>query len=149
MTWLRDNSDTPTLDGLLAQRPELLEKYRTFYASIWEAGLVPRRVLELCRLRVAAIHDCEAEWTQREAGVELGAEELEALRRGDFEPFDAAEQAALAVTELLPFAHHALTDEDVATVKAELGDAGCVSLINALVLFDVNCRLKLAFDLES
>lgn len=149
MTWLRDSSDTPTLDGLLGQRPELLAKYQKFYASIWEAGLVPRRVLELCRLRVAAIHDCEAEWTQREGDVELGTDELEALRRGDVKPFDAAEQAALAVTELLPFAHHALTDEDVAKVKAELGDAGCVSLINALVLFDVNCRLKLAFDLES
>lgn len=149
MTWLRDSSDTPTLDGLLAQRPELLEKYRTFYASIWEAGLVPQRILEICRLRIAAIHDCEAEWAQREADVTLGAEELEALRRGDLEPFDAAEQAALTVTELLPFAHHALTDDQVAEVKAQLGDAGCVSLINALVLFDVNCRLKLAFDLES
>jgi len=149
MTWLRNNSDTPTLDGLLAQRPELLEKYQAFYASIWEAGLVPRRMLELCRLRVAAIHDCEPEWMQRDAQVELGEGELEALRRGDFKPFDAAEQAALAVTELLPYAHHALTDDDVAQVKAQLGDAGCVSLINALVLFDVNCRLKLAFDLES
>lgn len=149
MTWLRDNSDSPTLDGLLARRPELLAKYRTFYQSIWEAGLVPRRLLEICRLRVAAIHGCEAEWTQREADVEIGADELEALRRGDLQAFDAVEQAALAVTELLPFAHHALTDDQVADVKMQLGDAGCVSLINALVLFDVNCRLKLAFDLES
>lgn len=148
MTWLRDNSDTPTLEGFLGQRPELLEKYQAFYASIREAGLVPQRVLEICRLRVAAIHDCEAEWTQRDGDVELGADELEALRRGDLQPFDAAERAALEVTELLPYAHHALTDEQVAEVKAQLGDAGCVSLINALVLFDVNCRLKLAFDLE-
>lgn len=148
MTWLRDHSESPTLDGLLAQRPELAEKYRKFYASIWEAGLVPRRLLEMCRLRIAAIHDCEAEWQQRDGEVTFSEEELAALRRGVITPFAAVEQAALTVTERLPYAHHSLTDEEVAELKQLLGDAACVSLINALVLFDVNCRLKLTFGLE-
>ena len=41
------------LEGVLRHRPELLEKYRVFYQSFWQDGLVPRRVLELCRRRVA------------------------------------------------------------------------------------------------
>lgn len=145
MTWL--TADRASLDDLLAHRPELATKYRAFYASIKAAGLVPPRLLELCRLRVAAIHGCDGEWSQRDPAIELSAEEIETLRLGRFEGFAAAEQAALCVAERIPFQHHELTDAEVAALKAELGDAGCVSLINALVLFDVNCRLKLAFDL--
>lgn len=148
MTWLTANRDSPSLDDLLAHRPELQAKYRAFYASIREAGLVSPRLLELCRLRVAAIHDCEAEWSERDADVALTDVELQALKRGEFHSFAAAEQAALTVTERVPYQHHELTDAEVASLKSHLGDAGCVSLINALVLFDVNCRLKLAFDLQ-
>lgn len=148
MTWLTADRDRPSLDDLLAHRPELKAKYQTFYASIREAGLVPPRLLEICRLRMAAIHDCAAEWTQRDAEVEFSDAELAALKRGDVQAFAPLEQAALTVTERLPYQHHELTDAEVATLKSQLGDAGCVSLINALVLFDVNCRLKLTFGLQ-
>ncbi len=148
MTWLTADREDASLDDLLAHRPELQVKYRAFYGSIREAGLVPPRLLEICRLRMAAIHDCEAEWSQRDAEVELTEAELAALRRGELKGFAPAEQAALVVTERLPYQHHELTDAEVASLKFRLGDAGCVSLINALVLFDVNCRLKLAFDLK-
>lgn len=148
MTWLTADREQASLDDLLAHRPQLQAKYRAFYDSIREAGLLPPRLLELCRLRMAAIHDCEAEWSKRDADVTLTDSELDALRRGEFDGFAAAEQAALTVTERVPYQHHELTDAEVTGLKSQLGDAGCVSLINALVLFDVNCRLKLAFDLQ-
>lgn len=147
MTWLSNEAERRTLDDLLALRPELQARYRAFYTSIWENGLVPRRVLELCRLRIAAIHDCESEWAERDPEVQLDDTELATLRRGELGPFDDAERAALVVAERIPFQHHELTDAEVANLKKHLGDAGCVSHLNALVLFDVNCRLKLTFGL--
>lgn len=149
MGWLADKAAKTPFEAVLAHRPELLAGYRAFYSSLWTEGLVPRRILELCRLRVAAIHGCEPEWVIRDAEVAVSAEQLVALERGRLEPFDPTERAALTVAERVPYQHHALTDDEVAQVKQHLGDAGCVSLLNALVLFDVNCRLKLTFEIDA
>lgn len=147
MTWLTDKAEGGSLEALLALRPQLQTRYRAFYASIRETGLVPPRLLELCRLRVAAIHGCDAEWANRDPEVDLSDAELAALQRGELDPFTDAERAALVVTERIPFQHHELTDAEVSDLKTHLGNAGCVSLLNGLVLFDVNCRLKLTFGI--
>jgi hypothetical protein len=139
------DAKTP-FESVLAHRPELLTRYRAFLSSLWSEGLVPRRILELCRLRVAAIHDCEQEWIIRDAEVALSQDQLDSLKSGQLEPFNAAEQAALVVAERMPYQHHQLTDGEVDAVKQTIGDAGCVSLLNAVALFDANCRLKLTFD---
>ncbi len=149
MSWiLQEDAGTP-FESLLAHRPELLAGYRAFYASLWAEGLVPRRMLELCRLRIAAIHDCRQEWLIRDAAVTLSNDELQALQNGTQAPFDDAERAALAVAERIPYQHHQLTDEEVELVKQTIGNGGCVSLLNALALFDANCRLKLTFDVRA
>jgi hypothetical protein len=146
MAWLRE-LDAPTgFEAVLGHRPELLARFRDFYAAIWSQGLVPRRVLEVCRLRIAAIHDCEAEWNIRDATVDLDAAALAALRSGRFEGFDADEQAALAVAELMPFGHHQVGDDDVARLQSMLGARGAVALLTAIAFFDVVCRLKLVLD---
>jgi len=149
MTWISATDAATPLEGVLGQRPELLARYRDFYASLWSEGLVPRRILELCRLRIAAIHDCEAEWRLRDAAVALSDAEQQALRRGDFAGFDAVEQAALALAEQTPFAHHGITDEQVAAVTAALEPKGTVTLLTALSFFDVTCRWKLVFGLPA
>lgn len=148
MSWLLHEEATTPFESILAHRPELLAGYRAFYESLWTEGLVPRRILELCRLRVAAIHGCRQEWLIRDAEVDLSSRELQALESGDPAPFDETEQAALAVAERMPYQHHELTDEEVAKVKQTIGNGGCVSLLNALALFDANCRLKLTFDVR-
>ena len=114
MSWIASAGDFPPLEGLFAHRSELLSRYKAFYRALWDDGLVPRRVLELCRLRVAAIHDCAAEWAVRDANVALDSPEAAALKRGDFAAFTAGEQTALAIAEQFPFQHHAVSDEDVA-----------------------------------
>ena len=134
------------LEGVLRHRPELLEKYRVFYQSFWQDGLVPRRVLELCRRRVAHIQGCAAELAIVDPQVPLSEDEEQALGRGELAQFDAAEQAALAVAELMPNGVHFVSDEQVQQVAAELGPAGCVALLTALSFIDVNCRLKLVLD---
>ena len=148
MSWIASLGDSPPLEGLFAHRPELLTRYKAFYSALWDDSLVPRRILELCRLRIAAIHDCAAEWVVRDAGVALDSPEAAALKHGDFAAFAASEQAALAIAEQFPFQHHAVSDADVATAAEAFGEAGAVALMVALAFFDATCRWKLAFDLE-
>lgn len=148
MSWVAGAGDSTPLEGLLARRPELLIRYKAFYSALWDEGLVPRRVLELCRLRIAAIHDCAAEWAVRDAGAALGSSEAAALKRGDFAAFTASEQTALAIAEQFPFQHHAVSDADVAAAAEVFSEAGTVALMVALAFFDATCRWKLAFDLE-
>ena len=148
MSWIASAGDSSPLEGLFAHRPELLSRYKAFYSALWNDGLVPRRVLELCRLRIAAIHECAAEWAVRDADVALSESEAAALKCGDFAPFTASERAALAIAEQFPFQHHAVTDGDVAAATEAFGDKGAVALMVALAFFDATCRWKLAFDLE-
>ena len=147
MSWIAAAGGLPPLEGLLAHRPELLNRYKAFYSALWDGDLVPRRVLELCRLRIAAIHDCAAESAVRDAGVALGSLEAAALKRGHFAAFTSAEQAALAIAEQFPLRHHEVSDADVAAAADAFGAAGVVALMVALAFFDVTCRWKLAFDL--
>src|SRR5512137_1584226 len=143
MSWIAE-LDAPTrFEAVLRHRPELLARFRAFYRTFWSDGLVSPRVLELARLRIAAIHDCEAEWGVRDATVDLDAVALAALRAGRFADFAADEQAALAVAERIPFAHHQVTDGEVARLEEAFGAQGAVALLTALAFFDVVCRLKL------
>jgi len=145
VSWIAGTADP--WHELLASRPRLAELYGNFYRSLWN-GAVDRRVLELCRLRIAAIHDCAAERDIRDAAVSLSAAERTALDSGDPAPFDAASRAALALAERMPFDHHGITDQEVATAERHFGADGTVTLLTALAFFDVTCRLKLVADTE-
>ena len=135
------------LEGALAHRPELLTRYRTFFQSFWQDELVPRRVLALCRLRIAYIHDCASEAAVDDPEAVLSDAERDALRAGNFEQFDAAEQAALQLAEHLPFDVHGIADEWVRAADGHFGHSGCVALLTALAFFDVTCRMKRVLDL--
>lgn len=137
------------LEGVLAHRPELLTRYRTFVQSFWRDNLLPRRVLELCRLRIAYIHDCQAELAVRDDEVVLDDAQEAALRAGDFDVFEPAERAALTLAEHMPFAAHGIEDEWVSTADDHFGHPGCVALLTALAFFDVTCRMKLVFGLPA
>lgn len=144
MTWLRQTDDAhTTLEGVLSLRPELLSRYQTFYATFWEDGLVPARTLELCRLRIAAIHECDAQWLIRDADVGLSDHELGQLRSGRFDGYSSEEQAALAVAEQIPYQHHQISDDDIQALEQTLTPAGAVSLLTAIAFFDVSSRLNL------
>ncbi len=127
----------------LPLRSALQDKYAAFYATLRHNESVPLRILELCRHRIAAIHDCEAEWSIADPEVPLTATEKDRLRRGEFSEFTVAERAALAVAEKISFQHHQITDTEVERIRADLGEAGCVALLTALSFFDANCRLRI------
>lgn len=148
MSWIDAVEAGTPLEAVLGQRPELLQGYRAFYQTLWDDERVPHRLLELCRLRIAAIHGCGQEWAVRDAHVVLDAAALAALEQGQFSGFEPAEQAALAVAEQIPYAHHQISDEEVAALKAAVGEPATVALLTALAFFDVTCRLKLVLDVD-
>lgn len=131
---------TALLEPLFAARPELWTRFQTFYDSLWTAGQISRRVLEICRLRMAAIHGCDPEWRLRTPDVFLTDDEVGALRTGNFAEFDHCERAALELTEKFPFQHHAITDAEVKAVEDGYGSAAAVALLTAVAFFDVRCR---------
>lgn len=134
------------LEPTLGMRPELWSRFQGFYDALWNDGHISRRVLELCRLRVAAIHGCDAEWEYRTADVFIADTDVAALRRGDFQPFDHCERAALQIAEKTPFQHHAISDTEVKAVEDGYGPAATVALLTAIAFFDVRCRWHLTFN---
>ena len=137
------------LDAVLGHRPELRQRYHAFYDTLCNDARVPRRTLELCRLRVAAIHDCAQEWQTRDAAVALTDDQLRALRQGVFSAFTPAEQCALVIAEQMPYAHHNVTDAEVEQARVALGSAGAVALLTAIAFFDVACRLQLTLGIDA
>jgi len=128
------------LEPLFASRPELWTRFNAFYDSLWTSGHISRRVLEICRLRIAAIHGCDRDWRFRTADVFLTEAEIAALHGGTFSIFDHCERAALDLTEKFPFQHHAITDAEVKAVEDGYGSAAAVALLTAVAFFDVRCR---------
>lgn len=145
--------DATPFERVFALRKNLLEDFRSFYALFWEAHLVDPVILELCRLRIAQLHGCEAELRVRyqpalDAG--LTEEKIAALAdAGDSPLYSDAERACVALAELFAMDPHAITDADTARVVAVLGDAGTVALVEALALFDGFTRFRLMLGVEA
>lgn len=150
MSWLTpvDAQATP-FEAVLGLRPELLELYRAFYGQLWDTAAAPPRLLELCRLRIAALHGCDAEAAIRQPAASVTGEQVAALDRWPDAPcFSEVERAALAVAEKMPWQHHAIDDGEVAALRAHLDDAEAIALLVAMALFDATCRLRLVLGLE-
>jgi alkylhydroperoxidase family enzyme len=150
MSWLQGVRGAPSaFEAVLGLRPELLRLYRNFSSTLWNRTLVPAHLLELCRLRIAAVHDCEAERAIRHADAGVSAEQVAALDSWrDALCFSPVERAALGFAEKMPRQHHGVTDDDVAALRVHLSDAQVVALTVAAALFDANCRLRLVFGIE-
>ncbi len=152
MTWLRGaaaTGDAP-FDAALGLRPDLRDLYRKFYGALWDDNLVPAELLELCRLRIAQLHDCESELVVRHADAGVSDEQIAALSQWQgSDLFSEPERAALALAEKMPWQHHDLTDDEYALLQGHLGEAGVVALTIAVALFDTNCRLRLTFGTEA
>ena len=149
MTWIKNVPGATELESILGNHPAILEHYRAFYLGIWRDEQVPRRILELCRLRIALIHDAAAEMSLKDAEVSISKQEFEALQAGHFETFSDTEQIALQLAEQMPYAHHQITDAQVQNASEAFGNGACVTLLTALAFFDVTCRLKLVWEIPA
>ena len=147
MSWLRQTlpGDTP-LDQVLGHRSNLHRSYQDFYQLFWERELLPPRILELCRLRIAQLYKCRAELAAPSSaalGVECSPQFLRRLANWHREPeFDDGERACLEVAELFVQDPHAISDELASAAIARLGEAGFVALAEALAMIDSRVRIQ-------
>ncbi|MCX2980934.1 hypothetical protein EYC98_08660 [Halieaceae bacterium IMCC14734] len=143
MSWLADAADR---QQVLAAMPELAASYTQLYAQLWTLPQLPASSLELCRLRLAQLHNSAVEWQKSEAELAPG-QRLALVDWPSSELFDSAERACLDFCEVYAMDTQAITDAQAEAVKQHHGDAGLVALVEALGLFDGMTRLSLLWQL--
>jgi alkylhydroperoxidase family enzyme len=150
--WLSSASEGKSaFEQRLAIRPDLLGFYREFYGELWRGvpGL-PTRIIELCRLRIAQVHDCPPESAVSNRFTGVSPEDLDALSSWQTsDGFSEAEKACLRVAEKIPWDYHSIDDDEVDLLRSFFGDRLSVRLLCAMVLFDMNSRLRLVLEVDT
>ena len=142
MSWLAPQQ---SWRHVLDELPVIGERFTPFYESFWQLPQLPAETVELCRLRVAQLHQNTVEFER--SAVTLPAVKRDALANWNRDDsFTAAERACLAFTEVYTMDVSAITDEQAAAVKEHYGDAGLVALVQALGLFYAATRLGMLLD---
>lgn len=138
------------LDALIADRPDLGDRYAVLTGGVWDAG-VPAHLLELCRIRMAQLlGDAAGAALRSPQAAGLDEARVAALGRWWDDPgFDPLARAALAVAEQFTIDVHGVTDDQFAAVRDALDPAAAVAFAFALALFDGQSRLRLAFATPS
>jgi AhpD family alkylhydroperoxidase len=111
-------TSAPLRQRVYAQAPGLVGPYLTYMGALRENGTLPRRLVELVRLRISFHNQCRSCMSIRYAdGLEGGLDEglvcsLERPQESD--DLTAAEKAALAFADRFATDHLSITDEQFA-----------------------------------
>lgn len=135
-----------TLDSRLSAGEGAAETFALFSRALWSQPYVPAELLELCRLTFARLHRDEAEIAA--ANPHLAASDCSPAKRAavlggraDRDPaLSAIEQAVLGFAEYFWLDAGSITDAAANGVKAHIGEAGLVFLIEALGCLDGRIR---------
>ena len=122
---------------LLKGRPELVARFGHFQAAFADQNLLPERLLEICRVRIDALHRLPAV-----AATQLSAEDAARVSTGDFSCLSAAERAILDLAEQMTIDAHGVAGEQITALSRELGEPGAVTLLTAIALLDTNARMQ-------
>jgi alkylhydroperoxidase family enzyme len=146
VTWLPEqatgDSDFARTVGL---RENLFAAWRELASLLWEKRLAPPVILQLAQLRVRQLHGLALASQRMSEALDAGWDES---RVGELSAwwksprFSAAERACLRLAEQFVLDAKGIGDADVAPVRAALGDAGVVALVEALALFDGFTRFQ-------
>ena len=63
MTWF---TEANTQQDIIDRAPTLAPAFQDFYDSFWQLSSIPPMVLELCRLRVAQLHQSDYQWQHQQ-----------------------------------------------------------------------------------
>ena len=139
MSWITGGrpADFGQLIGL---RPNLAADLAAFSTELWQGHGVDALTLELCRLRIAALHGSAADCARRTPqALAAGLDEDHVARLPDWHrdpAFGARARACIALAEQFVLDPSGVDDAMIGTVRAELGEAATVTLLEALAIFD-------------
>ena len=129
----------PLRQQVYAQAPTLVGPYLTYMRALRENGTLPRRLVELVRLRVSFHNQCRTCMSIRYSdSLDDGVtESLVCSLEKPQESADltAAEKAALAVTDLFATDHLAVTDELFARLHDHFSPAEVMELCFQIATF--------------
>ena len=133
------DADVPLRVQIYAQRPELAVKFLEFGAALRENRLLPDRLIELVRLRIAFWNQCRSCMAVRYAeGLDDGITEalVCSLERPSEAPdLSDAERAAIAYGDLMATDHLAITDETFDGLREHFSEPEIVELCMNVALF--------------
>lgn len=129
------STSSPSLSGPTGL-PGLDRAWLGYGQALWSQPYLPALVLERCRQRLLQLHGAP------QRGSFLGPGPDPVPRTFAETPGEAL-QACLDFAELYAQDPEQLTDAQAEAVKSHFGEEGLVVLIQALGLFDAQCRLEL------
>ena len=145
---------TPLEQGLLrimAHAPELAKALVTFGGTLWRSHTLPRRLLELVRLRVAFHNQCRSCMAIRyQSAVDDGLTEgmVCSLEKPHEAPdLTDAEKAAISYADLSANDHFSINDETFANLRQYYTEAEIVELGMFIAFFIGYGRLGAAWDM--
>lgn len=145
MGWVSNGDDRRSTIEVL---PEIAVAFESLYQALWTQPHLPAETLELCRLRLAQLHQCAVDLQRQECAI--APDKLQQLKNWPTDSnFSDAERSCLAFTEVYAMDTQAITDELAEAVKLHFGDAGLVLLVEALGILDGMTRLSLLWQLPS
>lgn len=147
----RFGENAPLRVRIYAQRPELAAKFLEFGLALREERLLPDRLIELVRLRIAFWNQCRSCMAVRyEEGLEDGVTEglVCSLER----PQEAAdlsddERVAIAYADLMATDHLAVTDATFDGLREHFSEPEIVELSMNIALFVGFGRMAAAFHM--
>lgn len=145
---------TPLEQGLLrimAHAPELAKALVTFGSTMWRSHTLPRRLLELVRLRIAFHNQCRSCMAIRyQSAVDDGL--TEGMVCSLEKPHEAAdltdaEKAAIAYADLSANDHLSINDETFSQLRGYYTEGEIVELGMFIAFFIGYGRLGAAWDM--
>lgn len=104
------------LPRIWARRPELAQAQIALHRRFYDSSILPERLLELVRLRIASINQCEVCQTSRKS-ADVSEEDIACLA-GDDPRFTPAERAALAFAEAFAVDHLGMGPYDIDRLRS-------------------------------
>ncbi len=142
-----------TFFEVFASHPDLYRWYTgSFYGDVFRAGLVPRRIKELVRLRLSTVHGCRfCNQGNRLDALDAGLSEadIDALANAEASHLGAAEKAALKLADqmLLTNPEGRLDDALYAELRKSFSDAQILELGLVLGVLAGMAKFLFAYDL--
>jgi alkylhydroperoxidase family enzyme len=130
------------LPRIWARRPELAHAQIALHSRFYDSSVLPARLLELVRLRIASINQCEACQTSRKS-AEVTEEDIACLSDDD-ERFSTAERAALSFATLFASDHLSIGELEIDGLRMHFTDEEVVELAMFAALMVGTGRLAYA-----